>query len=328
VSVVSRLPPPIRNTWAVVLAAGEGSRLSSLTTDASGHAVPKQFCSLDGGATFLQDTLRRAHAICGRERIAAIVADQHARWWRGALWALPATNVVVQPRNRGTANGVLLSALTVAARDPLARIVFLPSDHFVRDEERFERALREAANVRLRPGELVLLGIEPEEPDPELGYLVPSGPSRPGELPRVRRFVEKPTAAVAADLIADGALWNSFVFAGDVSTLVALVRSRFPDVVDDLETALARGPEAVEALYERLPSIDFSRHVLEGSEARLRVVRVAPCGWSDLGTPRRVAECLARLDRAASRARPERSTRALHDAVNLAAACARLQFAG
>jgi mannose-1-phosphate guanylyltransferase len=325
---MTHLPPPVRNTWTLVLAAGEGSRLSSLTTDASGLAVPKQFCSLDGGSTFLQDTLRRAHAICGRDRIAAIVAEQHSRWWRGALWALREDNIVVQPRNRGTANGVLLSALTIAARDPLARIVFLPSDHFVRDEDRFERALREAATVRLRPGELVLLGVEPEEADPELGYLVPRGPSRPGELPRVSRFVEKPPASVAADLIADGALWNSFVFAADVSTLVELIRARYPEVVDDLETALARGPAAVDALYERLPAIDFSRHVLQGAEARLRVVRVGPCGWSDLGTPRRVAECLAKLERAAHRPRAARSSLALNDAINLAAACARLQFAG
>jgi mannose-1-phosphate guanylyltransferase len=325
---MTRLTPPVRNTWALVLAAGEGTRLSSLTTDAAGHAVPKQYCSLDGGATFLQETLRRAHAICGRDRIAAIVAEQHARWWRGALWALPDGNVVVQPRNRGTANGVLLSALTIAARDPLARIVFLPSDHFIRDEERFEDALREAATVRLRPGELVLLGVEPEEADPELGYLVPHAPAQPGELPRVSRFVEKPPAPVAAELIAGGALWNSFVFAADVSTLVALVRARFPEVVDDLETALARGADAVASLYERLPAIDFSRHVLEGAEARLRVLRVAPCGWSDLGTPRRVAECLARLERAPERPRSARSPRTLHEAINLAAACARLQLAG
>ncbi len=37
------------NTWAVVLAAGDGTRLASLTTDSAGKAVPKQFCSLTAG---------------------------------------------------------------------------------------------------------------------------------------------------------------------------------------------------------------------------------------------------------------------------------------
>jgi len=48
-------------------------------------------------------------------------------------------------------------------------------------------------------------------------------------------------------------------------------------------------------MYERLPTVDFSRHLLEGHEALLRVVRVPACGWSDLGTPHRVAEALRRL---------------------------------
>jgi len=50
-----------QHTWALVLAAGDGSRLRSLTTDASGTAIPKQFCSLHGGNSLLLDTLRRAH---------------------------------------------------------------------------------------------------------------------------------------------------------------------------------------------------------------------------------------------------------------------------
>jgi hypothetical protein len=36
------------NVWAIALAAGEGSRLSSPTTNESGIAIPKQFCSLHG----------------------------------------------------------------------------------------------------------------------------------------------------------------------------------------------------------------------------------------------------------------------------------------
>ena len=34
-----------KHTWALVLAAGDGSRLHSLTTTTAGVAVPKKFCS-------------------------------------------------------------------------------------------------------------------------------------------------------------------------------------------------------------------------------------------------------------------------------------------
>lgn len=281
--------------WALVLAAGEGSRLSQLTRDATGHPVPKQFCSLDGGPSLLLEAIRRGHRVTRRDRLAVIVAARHEHFWRGQLWSVPADNRIVQPENRGTAIGILLAALSIAARDPLARIVFLPADHHVRDEDALAGPLAAATAIAGRSDHLVLLGIEPDEPDPELGYVVTGGPQHELHGAPVARFVEKPPVETAAKLVERGALWNSFIFAATASTLIALVRSRHPELVDDLETALARGPGATAELYQRLPVLDFSRDVLQGSEARLRVLSVPPCGWSDLGTPRRLGACLERL---------------------------------
>jgi hypothetical protein len=54
----------------------------------------------------------------------------------------------------------------------------------------------------------------------------------------------------------------------------------------------------VAALYEELPTLDFSRDVLELADPRqLRVLAVRGCGWSDLGTPERVGQTLSRLPR-------------------------------
>src|SRR3974390_3822598 len=115
-----------QHTWALVLAAGDGARLRSLTTDASGTAIPKQFCSLHGGNSLLLDTLRRARGFAARNRIGAVVAEAHRRWWASDLCSLNRPNIIVQPANRGTANGILLPLLSILAQDPLAKIVFLP----------------------------------------------------------------------------------------------------------------------------------------------------------------------------------------------------------
>lgn len=48
------------DTWTVVLAAGEGSRLRSLTRNEQGIVLPKQYCSLQGGPCLLQEALQRA----------------------------------------------------------------------------------------------------------------------------------------------------------------------------------------------------------------------------------------------------------------------------
>ena len=143
----------------------------------------------------MHQALSRAQSIAPNGRVCTIVAAQHHRWWQD----LPASNVIVQPENRGTANGIMLALLHIAERDPGAQIVILPSDHHVQDEPTLEESLRCAlTHLRVRPHEVLLLGIEPEEPDPELGYIVPGDGSRDATF-EVVQFVEKPTAARALE---------------------------------------------------------------------------------------------------------------------------------
>jgi mannose-1-phosphate guanylyltransferase len=318
----------LQRTWAIVLAAGDGTRLASLTTDEHGNSVPKQFCSLDGGSSLLHEAMHRARHIAPRERICVIVAEHHRRYWQSALWATPLSNVIVQPRNCGTANGILLATLRILERDPLARIVFLPADHHVRDEAALAGSLREVATQLTRnPDGLLLVGIEPEEADPELGYILPL-PAADG-LAGVARFVEKPELSHARALLKQGALWNSFIFAAYGPALLGMIRRVQPEIVERLETALARDARlgarsiALEEAYDDLPSIDFSRGILQGAEAQLRVVTAPACGWSDLGTPKRVAEALRRFEPAPTR----RVSVAMPAFINLAAQHARLAMA-
>jgi len=293
------------HTWALVLAGGEGSRLRSLTTRPCGTSVPKQFCSLRGGHTLLEDALKRGAGITAAERICTIVAQQHREWWAEPLRALTAPNVIVQPRNRGTGIGLLYSLLQLLPRDPLANVVLLPADHYVRDEvilrDAIEMALRRLAAEPTAP---VLLGVEPEEIDTELGYILP-GRSDPLGGQQVARFIEKPNAMLARDVIEAGGVWNTFIIAASVKSLLDLFMPRFASLVMEMQLIMNRasavGLPAVASwaalvdLYERLPQVDFSRDILEGREASLRVVNVPSCGWSDLGTPKRVAETLQRI---------------------------------
>ena len=323
-------------TWAVVLAAGEGTRLASLTRDALGNSVPKQFCSLNGGSALVHDALQRARHVAPPEQVCAIVAQQHSRYWRKALRTLPARNIIIQPQNRGTANGVLLCLLAILERDPLARIVFLPADHFVLDESALARTLRDLAlHLNHNPDGLTLIGIEPDEADPELGYIVPGG-TLPDGSRTVDHFVEKPPLPVARELFHGQALWNSFIFAATGTALLGLLRLQMGASVDEMATALARDAQSGESsalveLYERLPVVDFSRAVVQQAPHSLRVIKGPACGWTDLGTPRRVAETLRRLGDNAPRPRnPPGTVRhmSIPGLINLAAQHARVALVG
>jgi mannose-1-phosphate guanylyltransferase len=290
-----------KNAWALVLAAGEGSRLKALTMTPAGAHVPKQFCSLLGGPSLMHEALNRAESVAPPGRVCTIVAAQHRRWWERLPERLPESNVIVQPENRGTANGILLALMRISARDRNARVVLLPSDHHVENELRLADSLRCAAeHLRLRPNEILLLGIEAGEPDPELGYIVPGDRSRDGTF-EIVKFVEKPTAPIARQLIESGALWNSFIVAGTVHALLHLLRRRFPDIVDAMRDVVQRdqrrpnNPIATAGLYACLPSLDFSRDVLSNERGpSLRVLAVPQCGWSDLGNLTRIAATLRR----------------------------------
>jgi mannose-1-phosphate guanylyltransferase len=294
------------HNWALVLAAGEGSRLQALTVTASGVAVPKQFCSLGSDESLLHDALRRARVVAHPERTCTIVAEHHRRWWQELRLGIPPQNVISQPRNRGTANGILLPLLHIAHRDSEATLLVLPSDHYVRNEEVLSTSLRTVMAELMRDREhVILLGITPDDPDPELGYVVAEGDLGP-DVRAVSEFVEKPSVAAARSLIARGGLWNSFIFAADAQALVRASEARCPDLVGEMRHIVTSAESPVRRaglaeLYQRLPELDFSRDILQRSLALLRVTTVPPCGWSDLGTPRRVAETVGRI-----RAIPER----------------------
>jgi len=280
------------NTWALVLAAGEGSRLPARARNEQGVVVPKQFCSLQGGPCLLQEALQRATAVAALQRVCSVVAEQHLQWWTPILSYLPEQNVITQPHNRGTAYGVLLPLLRIVERDPDAVVVLLPADHYLRDEETMASSLRRAAELaNADRGSMYLLGMEPDSPDTELGYILPTSRSRTGAMD-VLRFIEKPNEIRARVLLDQGALWNVFIMAASVRTLLSLFDTRYAATI-----AAMRGFEGanLESVYRDLKTVDFSREVLQGKESMMKVLTVPRCGWTDLGTPERVGLILEQL---------------------------------
>ena len=314
-----------KQRWAVVLAAGSGTRLQEMTGRGDGPKVPKQYCSMRGGPSLFRLALARAHAVVPHDRVLCVVATKHEQWWRRELAELPEENVIVQPMNRGTAIATLLPLLVVRSRDPSPRLVFLPADHYVEDEHAFAGGIAAAFDaLDSDASRVLLLGLEPDEPDKELGYIL-SGTDRRKQVQQVEFFVEKPTRRRAKTLIRNGALWNSFVFAAHGMTLLNLLHRKIPEAVKALSsvmTSKATGSEWSEYLpeiYRHLATTDLSREVFQGAQNDLAVLRVPPCGWTDLGTPVRVARCLAGSAKSCIATRPTYPYRPTH--VDLASAC-------
>ena len=290
--------------WAIVLAGGEGVRLRPLVKQAFGDDRPKQYAKLLGPRTLLGQTLDRASLAIRPERSVVITMPQHAGYIAEEFSREPRPRVLMQPRDRGTAAGVLYPAHRIAWEAPEATVAVFPSDHLVVGESSFmEHVANVASWLDRHPDRVVLLGAQPTAPETEYGWIEPAEPL--GKLPTgdvrsVRRFVEKPSLATARACLAAGHLWNTSVIVAKVSMLVDLGRLGMPALHDRLARLrqFAGTPDeaaAVHQAYELMPKANFSRDILEACPQALAVSKLPRVVWSDLGSPSRMMEALKRL---------------------------------
>ena len=288
------------NEWAVILAGGDGTRLKSLTRKIAGDERPKQFCSVLGATTLLEETQRRAALELARERTVYVVNREHEPYYGPILAHESSASLVIQPRNAGTTPAILYSLLRIARADPDAVVALFPSDHYISDNRKFMAHIRTALDTAQQKRDLIiLLGLEPENPEVEYGWIELNGSLK--ITPRVlgvRRFWEKPNPTLAQVLQLRGCLWNSFVMVASAQALVETIESATPELYRAFACMRSlfgtrAEPRAIDNLYERLEEINFSHRVLALRPERLAVLKVAGVRWNDLGEPKRVLASLA-----------------------------------
>jgi mannose-1-phosphate guanylyltransferase len=283
----------------VVLAAGDGTRLLPITRALYGVDLPKQFAVLSGNQSLLQSTIARARPLVADRNTVVVASEAYAPLARAQLSGWPGIETVAQPANLGTGPGVLLPLARVLARDPDANVLVFPADHHFARPQRLRTALQNAlAAAALAPSGVALIGVPAERPAPDLGWIVRGGrlgaPALGARL--VSGFAEKPDEETALRLLADGALWNTFIVAGRAQALWDLAARhlrRQAAAMAPLTWAAREGwsPRGLTKLYARMRPGDFCRDVLQRASG-LAVITLVDSGWSDWGTPERVLEAI------------------------------------
>jgi mannose-1-phosphate guanylyltransferase len=279
-----------RETWAIVLAGGEGRRLRGWVGRDDAPHVPKQYRRFDGGATLLSRTIERSGRFAPPSRTIVVVSAQQRPFWETELRRIPNRNRVVQRLDRGTGVALLAATTLIHLRNPGARVVSFPADHAVRDENGFADAVEAALRaLEAAPDRIHLLGVAPDDNADGYGWILAGAPI-PGGGRTVVGFEEKPTPARQAGLRDAGAFVDTFVFAARSRGLLDLYRTGAPRLLDLYLAGLVDGDDSPGALvrhYDRLPRLDLGRDLFPAVPERLAVVPLPPCGWTDLGTPER-----------------------------------------
>lgn len=290
--------------WAIILAGGDGTRLRSLTRTISGDDRPKQFCALLGNETLLAQTINRVSRALPLNKILFAVTETHEPFYNSILEGVAEEQLVVQPKNAGTAPAILYSLLRLSQDASDSTVAVFPSDHHLSDDASFMNYVESAFEyVRLRKDLIILLGIHPERPETDYGWIEPVSPGLAGNpegLSWVRRFWEKPTPEVARDLMNRGCLWNSFVMVGKVSSFLKALQqtvpglfNRFSAIEPYLNTRYEK--QLVTELFSDLSDVHFSKQVLAARPGNLAVLPVTGLIWNDLGRPERVLSTHAEL---------------------------------
>lgn len=305
-----------QNRWAIVLAGGEGRRLRTLTRRL-GYDVPKQFCPLLEPETLLQLTLRRVALGIDPARTLTVVTRSHERFFSPVMAELAhhdphqhlQQNLIVQPDNRGTAAAIAYAAFRLAEMGPSASVALFPSDHWFDDDAELMRNVERAFALACEFQELtVALGVAADRPEAGYGWFELGAPivDQAARLFEVRRFWEKPPAAITRAIWSAGAHRNSFILVAKVSAMLNLILTTLPrlhaafhGVRAVLGTMFER--QTVESLYRDLPRMEFSQRVLARSPQALAVLAVGDLQWNDLGEPRRVLGLLKRIERTGHR---------------------------
>ncbi len=151
----------------VVMAGGKGERLWPLVR----ATMPKVCLSPDGTRSLLRATVDRLRPAWPGARWLIVTSQGQEDAVRGCLPAALQGSVLVEPQIKNTAACITLAAVALAIRDPHSVMVVVPADHWVDDEEAFQRAIRTAIRSAVAHDTIAMIGIHPTHAHPGLGYL-------------------------------------------------------------------------------------------------------------------------------------------------------------
>ena len=259
----------------LILSGGSGTRLWPLSRE----NFPKQFMRIFSSHSLFQETVKRAMEITGGHDIYVITGEKYEWIIKSELEEIGArtVNVVTEPVSRNTTPAIALGIKRLleegVSKDE--HVLVLPSDHLIKDQERFLKAVTKGREMT-RKGYITLFGEEPTYPETGYGY-VKFGMELEEGIYEVEEFKEKPNYEKASEYLREGGyLWNCGIFLFSVGRILEDYERLKPEIDFNLEYGeFLRN-------FSNLKDESFDYAILERTEKRAIVKLGAE--WSDVGS--------------------------------------------
>lgn len=273
--------------YALILAGGSGSRFWPLSRDNR----PKQLLQLFDSTTLLEQTIARLDGLVPLENILILTNEKQEATVREIATMLPSENIFAEPAKRDTAPAVALGVGLIAARDPEAIMLVLPSDQLISNNAAFQSIMRDAICAAEHCDGLITIGVKPTWPCPSYGYIERGERAsivglRCENLPyEVKRFREKPSSDLAEQFLAQGGFtWNAGMFVWSLPAVIGELTRQAPQLAHFI-TEIRRSADAKATVASQFPhltpiSIDYAL-----MEKARRVLNIeATFDWDDVGS--------------------------------------------
>jgi len=263
----------------IILCGGNGTRLWPI----SRTLMPKQFVKLFDDRSLFQLTVERNKNVCREQFIVSNVEQYFLAVDQIEELQYSDSKFLLEPAGRNTAPAI---ALACFALDPEEVVLVSPSDHLIKDENAYAKALQEAKKLA-EDDNLVTFGIMPTFTETGFGYIEAQGND-------VKAFHEKPDAKTAQKYVEAGNFyWNSGMFCFKTGVFLDELKKYAPEIYEASKIAFENASK--DGMYRiahddmaNIPQESIDYAVMEKSD-RVKVV-ASDIGWSDLGSFDALAE--------------------------------------